>query len=90
MTRPGAPAEIIGLCGHRLKHVHLHGYVNKDHNPPLCEGDGIQWVELFRELKACNYPGVINFEPAGEPVHSGSIGATGRFPERIVEMAEST
>ncbi len=87
MTLPGGPTEIIGLCGHRLGHIHLHGFKDgKDHHPPLSEGDGIQWVELFRELKSVNYPGVINFEPAGEPRNSGSIQATGRFPEKIVEM----
>ena len=88
LTRPGGPTEIIGLCGHRLKHVHLHGFKDSDHYPPLCEGDVIQWVELFRELKASNYPGAINFEPAGEPRRTGSVEATGRFPEHIVEMAE--
>jgi len=87
LTRPGGPAEIIGLCGHRLQHVHLHGFVDSDHYPPLCAGDGIQWVELFRELKASNYPGALNFEPAGEPRRTGSIEATGCFAERIVEMA---
>lgn len=88
MTRPGGPADIIGLCGHRLRHIHLHGFIDRDHYPPLCEGDGIQWVELFRVLKESEYPGLINFEPSGEPVHTGSIGAVGGFPERIVEMAD--
>ena len=86
LTCSGGPKKVIELCGHRLKHVHLHGFVDRDHYPPLCVGDGIQWVELFQELKAINYPGMLNFEPAGEPVHYGSIEATGKFPERIVKM----
>ncbi|MDP6495555.1 MAG: sugar phosphate isomerase/epimerase [Dehalococcoidia bacterium] len=88
MTQAGGPTETLRLCGHRLGHVHLHGFKNgKDHHPPLAEGDGIRWIELLRELRSIDYQGAINFEPAGEPVHSDSIEATGSFPEKIVEMA---
>ena len=87
MTLPGGPTRVLELCGRRLRHVHLHGFKEGvDHFPPLVEGDGIQWVELFRMLRAVGYPGFMNFEPSGEPRHQGSLQAVSVAPERIVEM----
>ena len=88
MTLAGGPTRILGLCGHRLRHLHLHGFKDgRDHHPPLVEGDGIQWVELFEELRVVDYSGVFNFEPSGDPVHAGALDYTSRAPRRIVEMA---
>ena len=88
MTLAGGPTRILGLCGHRLRHLHLHGFKDsRDHHPPLVEGDGIQWVELFEKLRAVDYPGDFNFEPSGDPVHAGALDYTSRAPRRIVEMA---
>ena len=87
MTRPGGPTEVVGICGHRLRHVHLHGFVDTDHYPPFHAGDRIQWVELFGALKSADYSGLINFEPSTSRARVGAIEAAGAFPERIVEMA---
>jgi sugar phosphate isomerase/epimerase len=87
MTVPGGPKRILEACADRLVHLHLHGFVDgRDHFPPLTEGDAIQWVELFRLLRAKGYTGLLNFEPAGEPKHPDALQATAAFPGRIVEM----
>lgn len=84
MTIPGGPAEIINMCGKHLKHLHLHGFKNgRDHHPPLIEGDTIQWVELFIELRDVKYAGAINFEPSGEPTLSETLEYTTRFPSAL-------
>ena len=88
MTVPGGPTATLGLCGHRLRHVHLHGFMNgRDHHPPMVEGDGIEWVELFRALRAAQYGADMNFEPQGDPIHADTLEYTARAPERIVAMA---
>jgi sugar phosphate isomerase/epimerase len=87
MTLPGGPTRVLTPCAERLIHLHLHGFKDgKDHFPPLVEGDSIQWVELFRMLRATGYSGHINFEPSGEPIHHNVLRATASVPERIVEM----
>jgi len=87
MTLPGGPTQVLELCGHRLRHLHLHGFKDgRDHFPPLVHGDEIQWVELFRMLRAVDYPGDFNFEPSTELMHPGVLGFTSRAPERIVGM----
>jgi len=91
MTLPGGPTRVLEVCGNRLRHVHLHGFKEGvDHFPPFVEGDGIQWVELFRMLRAVGYPGFMNFEPSGEPRHRGTLPAVSLVPERIVEMEAET
>ena len=88
MTLPGGPTEVLQLCGHRLRHIHLHGFKDgRDHHPPLCEGDEIQWLELFRMLRRFDYPGWMNFEPSGEPRHANTLAYTRDAPERIVALA---
>jgi len=78
---------VLEACADRLIHLHLHGFKDgKDHFPPFVEGDSIQWVELFRMLRATGYSGHINFEPSGEPIHHNALRATVSVPERIVEM----
>jgi sugar phosphate isomerase/epimerase len=90
MTRPGGPTKVVGICGHRLRHVHLHGFVDTDHYPPFHAGDRIQWVELFGVLKSVDYRGLINFEPSTSRARVGAIEAAGAFPEKIVEMAHDS
>jgi sugar phosphate isomerase/epimerase len=91
MALPGGPTRVLELCGRRLCHVHLHGFKDGvDHFPPFVEGDTIQWVELFRMLRAVGYSGYMNFEPSGEPRHLNAIEATALVPERIVEMDAQT
>ena len=90
MTVAGGPARVLQLCGHRLRHLHLHGFKeNKDHFPPLVEGDQIQWRELFQELRRLNYQGLFNFEPRGIPWHRDSIEHTERAPETIAQLADA-
>ena len=87
MTLPGGPTQVLEMCGSRLRHVHLHGFKEgRDHWPPLVEGDTIQWVELFRGLRAVGYRGAINFEPSGDHVHPNAVQMTALAPQRIVEM----
>lgn len=87
MTIPGGPTHVLNMCGKRLRHVHLHGFKDGvDHFPPFVEGDGIQWVELFRMFHAIGYSGEINFEPSGEPHHPNALEAVALVPERIVEF----
>jgi len=88
MTLPGGPTRVLELCGHRLRHIHLHGFKEgRDHFPPLAAGDEIQWRELLRMLRSVDYPGYMNFEPSGDPVHSGTLEQTSRAPERLAEIA---
>ncbi len=90
MTTPGGPTRILERCGHRLRHVHLHGFKEgRDHNPPLVEGDEIQWLELFTMLRAKEYGGHINFEPAGEPRAFKSIEHAGAMPDRLPQLANA-
>ena len=90
MTVPGGPTEVLQICGSRLLSVHLHGFKDTDHYPPLVEGDRIQWVELFRMLRAVGYFGAINFESRGLPRHHNTLEAVAAVPERIVRLeAES-
>jgi sugar phosphate isomerase/epimerase len=91
MTVPGGSTRIIEMCRRHLLHVHLHGFKDgEDHFPPLCEGDTIQWLELFRMLYAGGYPGLINFEPKGEPKHPRAIETTAGALERIVAQEAGT
>ena len=91
MTVPGGPTAVIEMCRRHLRHVHLHGFKDGlDHYPPLCEGDTIQWLELFRMLYSVGYPGDINFESKGEPKHLNTIEATAGALERIVAMDAGT
>jgi sugar phosphate isomerase/epimerase len=87
MTIPGGPSEILDLCGPRLCHIHIHGFVEGvDHFPPFAEGDGIQWRELFQKLKEYNYPGYFNFEPKGAAYHSSTLELTAAAPSRIANL----
>ena len=85
MTLPGGPTRILELCGHRL--MHLHGFKDgRDHHPPLCEGDGIQWAELFQMLHKVGYSGLFNFEPANELRSPGALSHTSQAPARLAAM----
>jgi sugar phosphate isomerase/epimerase len=91
MCVPGGPSRVIGMCGSRIRHLHLHGFKGGvGHFPPLVVGDDIEWVELFRMLWAIGYAGPINFEPCGEPKHANAVQATAAVPERIVQMEAQT
>ena len=88
---PGGPSEWIDRCRKHLMHMHMHGFrkedsIQKDHHHPFCDGDGIQWLELFEALHATGYSGHMNFEP-GPRDSAAAIEAVGSVPERIVEMA---
>ncbi|MFH1730697.1 MAG: TIM barrel protein [Planctomycetota bacterium] len=85
MCLPGGPTRVVNHCQERLCHIHMHGFKDGcDHFPPLVEGDCIQWIELFRALRAVGYCGHMNFEPRSG--HQNALQATAGFPERIVEM----
>jgi sugar phosphate isomerase/epimerase len=91
MTVPGGPTRVLETCGRRLRHVHLQGSKDGvDHFPPFAEGDSIQWVELFRMLRAVGYSGDFNFEPMGEPRHQNALEEVALAPERIVELEAQT
>ena len=88
MTLPGGPTAVVGQCGHRLRHLHLHGFIDgRDHHPPMAPGDEIQWGELFAALHRAGYSGDFNFEPQGDPIHAGALEHTARAPEAIAELA---
>ncbi|MBT4497538.1 MAG: sugar phosphate isomerase/epimerase, partial [Gemmatimonadetes bacterium] len=88
MSLSGGPTRVLKLCGHRLRHIHLHGFrEGRDHFPPLAAGDEIQWRELLRMLRSVDYPGYMNFEPQGDPVHSGTLEQTACAPERLAEIS---
>ena len=88
MTIPGVPTDIIQSSAKFLKHIHLHGYLDKDHYPPFVEGDRIRWGELFSALEMSDYPGSFNFEPAGEPMNSFPevVQSVGQAPGRIASL----
>ncbi len=87
MTLKGGPTKVLEICGHRLRHIHLHGFIDgADHHPPLVEGDEIQWAELFNMLRKVEYRGAINFEPRRR---DGALEYTARAPEGIAERLEA-
>lgn len=91
MTLPGGPTQVLRTCGRHLHFVHMHGFKDGiDHYPPFAAGDTLQWVELFRMLRAVGYAGPLNFEPKGEPLHPNTIAETALAPGRIVEMEART
>jgi len=91
MTVSGGPTRVLQTCTDRLIHLHLHGFKDgQDHFPPFVDDDSIQWVELFRTLRATGYSGYLNFEPSGEPIHHDALQATASVPARIVEMDGQT
>ena len=84
MTLAGGPTSVLDSCRKYLRHLHLHGFKEgTDHHPPLVEGDGIQWVELFRTLHEIGYAGMFNFEPSAHP---DAVAATASMPERLVAL----
>ncbi len=89
MTQPGGPTAILEKCGHRLRHLHLHGFKDgADHHPPLVDGDEIQWRELFEMVGKVDYPGVLNFEPRGLlENHPDTLGYIERAPENLAALA---
>ena len=87
MTVRGGPTEVLRMCGSRLLHVHLHGFKDVDHYPPIVDDDRIQWVELFRMLRAVEYSGAFNFESQGMPRHADTLAAVAAVPERLARLA---
>ena len=88
MTQPGGPTRILQRCGHRLGHLHLHGFKSgRDHHPPLVDGDEIQWLELFKMLREVNYAGDFNFEPRGMLEAPRTLDDVRQAPEGIVALA---
>ena len=90
MTLPGGPAAILAQCGHRLRHLHLHGFKDgMDHHPPLVDGDEIQWRELFEMVRTVNYPGDFNFEPRGMLAALDTLDYVERAPEGLATLAST-
>ena len=87
MTQPGGPTDILGKCGHRLRHLHMHGFKNgRDHHPPLVDGDEIQWLELMRMVQSFEYPGFFNFEPAGMLANLDTLEYVQQAPARLAAL----
>ncbi len=87
MTYPCGPEQILHLCGNKLFHVHLHGFKKGvDHFPPLCNGDEIQWNEIFTTLRDTKYQGYFNFEPMGLPKHKDTLSRVSGMPEAIARI----
>ena len=87
MTLPGGPSQILQKCAGKLVHIHLHGFKQgMDHYPPLCEGDEIQWKELFNQLWATDYQGYLNFESKGMPMYDDTLSKVSKMPEEIMQM----
>ena len=87
LTRPGGPARVLERCAGRLRHLHLHGFKDgDDHFPPFVDGDGIQWAELFRSLRAHAYLGDINFEPISGHAETETLSAVASAPHTIVSL----
>ena len=89
MTIAGSPTAILEKCGHRLKHLHLHGFKDgRDHHPPVVENDEIQWRELFEMIGKMDYPGVLNFEPRGLlENHPDTLDYVQQAPARLAALA---
>lgn len=86
MTFAGRPTEILNAIGPRLRHVHLHDFrEGKDHWAPF--DGGLQWVEVFKALRAIDYRGSILFEPSSNGDAAATIRKVGEVPEKIVQMA---
>jgi sugar phosphate isomerase/epimerase len=88
MTLAGGPSEVLDICAPHLRFLHLHGFVDTDHYPPLVEGDRIQWAELFQKLHDIGYDGFFNFEPRGAAFHENTLEMTARTPAIIAEMLQ--
>ena len=90
MTLPGGPATILEECGHRLAHLHLHGFKEgRDHHPPLVDGDEIQWHELFQMAHTVNYSGYFNFEPRGMLADHETLNYIEQAPEKLFNLSSS-
>ena len=90
MTVPGRPTEIFSKIGSKLKHIHLHGFKeDRDHHAPMCDGDQIQWLEIFSQLFETGYPGLINFEPADERRNAAVLQSVAAMPEKICRLDHS-
>jgi len=75
--------EVMSLCGHRLFHLHLHDFVDRDHYPPF---DGhIQWDEIFHALWDIDYTGEFMFEPGTRVSLEDTLKKTAAFPEEFVK-----
>ena len=85
MTQAGSVSRIIGECGKYIKHLHLHGFKDKDHYAPFEDGDKIEWHELFQSLHGAGYTGDFNFEPVSVPRKSleYTLKAVGSTPDRM-------
>lgn len=87
MAIAGEARATIEKCGHHLRHIHLQGFVDGDgHQPPLVEGDKLQWREIFETLATIDYPGEFTFEPRGMLANLESLDYIGKAPERLAAL----
>ena len=81
--------ETMAQCGHRLFHLHLHDWVDRDHFSPL-DGD-IAWAGVFDAFKDIDYQGYYMFEAAYPPGQRGDVAPAyvldkvAGFPQGFVE-----
>ena len=87
MSIAGEARATIEKCGRHLRHIHLQGFVNGDgHQPPLVEGDKLQWREIFEALAAIDYPGEFTFEPRGMLANLETLDYIGKAPDRLAAL----
>jgi len=89
MTFPGESTRILNAIGPRLRHIHLHDFLDgRDHHRPFT--GGLQRVEVFRGLRAIDYAGAFLFEPAPWGETADILQSVGSVPEKIVQMAAAS
>ena len=88
MTISGQAVGTIQAIGQRLRHIHLHDFIDGlDHYPPFEKAGELQWCEVFSALKDIDYQGVFVFEPRKEGDRSSNpVGKVGQFPETIAKV----
>ena len=77
----GGPGEVMAQCKGRLKHVHLHDFVDRDHHPPF---DGkVRWDETFEGMRDIGYEGEFMFEAIAFVSFDDTLKKTATFPDEF-------
>ena len=73
--------EVMAVCEHRLLHLPLHDFVERDHCPPF---DGtIRWGEILLALDDIGYEGELMFEAGAFVPLEDTLRKTAAFPDEF-------